>query len=144
MKTVLLIGLALFSLRSIGQRNDSWKVVLNNQEIVYSNLSNEPRHTRTISKAEIKKAGFLEVIYFTHNAHFNWFKRLLVFDENDSQVYTIGFNNSTRLPNSFLKSLFAKTKKLVIYALVEPSDINKTHIIKQKRSHLCTLVLNEY
>ncbi len=143
MKMILLIGLSLISLCSFGQKNDSWKVVLNNQEIVYSNFSNEPRHTRTVSIAEIKKPGFLEIIYFTHNAHFNWFKRLLVFDENDNQVYTIGFNNSTRLPNSFLKSLFAKTKKLVIYALVEPSDINKTHIVKQKRSHLCTLVLNE-
>lgn len=143
MKMVLLIGLALISLCSFGQKNDSWKVVLNNQEIVYSNFSNELRHTRTFSIAEIKKPGFLEIHYFTHNAHFNWFKRLLVFDENDNQVYTIGFNNSTRLPNSFLKSLFTKTKKLVIYALVEPSDINKTHIIKQKRSHLCTLVLNE-
>ena len=65
MKTVLLIGLVLISLRSFGQRNDSWKVILNNQEIVYSNLSNEPSHTRTVSKAEIKKPGFLEIIYFT-------------------------------------------------------------------------------
>ena len=143
MKTVLLTGLILISLRSFGQGSDSWKILFNNQEIVYSNLSNEPRHTRSISKAEIKKTGFLEVLYFTHNSHFNWFKRLLVYDENNNQVYTIAFNNSTRLSNSFLKSLFAKTKRLVIYALVEPADINKTHHKKKKRTHLCTLVLND-
>ena len=74
MKTVLLTGLILISLRSFGQGSDSWKILFNNQEIVYSNLSNEPRHTRSISKAEIKKTGFLEVLYFTHNSHFNWFK----------------------------------------------------------------------
>ena len=141
MKILFLTG--LISLGSLAQTSDSWKIILNNKEIVYSNLSNEARHTRSVSKAEIKKNGFFEIIYFTHNAHYNWYKRLLLFDENHNQVHTIGFNKSTRLANSFLKSLFSKTKRLVFYALVEPSDINKTHLIEQKRTHLCTLVLTE-
>ena len=120
------------------QKVDSWKIKLNNKQLLATSKENEKANIKKITSAELKNNGYLE-ISFKESSPNTWKRSFLFFDKEDNQLLAIDSITYTKIQIATLRELFAGKKEIRIYTTVSPLDPNIA--VRIRRVHLCTLQL---
>jgi hypothetical protein len=120
------------------EAQDKWTVKLNNKLVLTATQEDTLANTYTISAADWRKTGCLEIRYKAADPD-PWIRSFLLYDENDNQLLSKDSVNYTRITLSKLRKLFSGKKKLIIYSVIAPK--NPMMMVKVRRVHLCTLLL---
>lgn len=141
MKNLLLL-VTFLSTAFISQAQDSWKIKLNQKVLLSAAAEDETKNSKKIKRTELNKPGYLEVLYKEMPVKTGWQRSLLLFDENDMELWRKDNSKAAvKISNATLKKLFAGKTRIKIYTISLPTDPNKAAAVRVRRVHLCTLEL---
>jgi hypothetical protein len=124
-------------------KSDSWTIKLNKKVILDAFKYNETANTRTIKLSDLAKNGFLEIIY--HSADTAqakaWKRSFLFMDENDKELLRKDSTINVKISDTQLKKLLGDKKKISIYTIALPMNLEMAARIRVRRLHLCTLII---
>ena len=121
-------------------QQDSWKLCLDKKVLLETSNEDEQKNLVKIGPAELKKNKRLEVSYTQAGSEKGWERQLSVYDGNDQELKSIK-GNMLSLKGSELRSLLEKHKTIKFYTLYSPTDPKMKMMVRLRRVHLCTLVL---
>ncbi|MGZ3844640.1 MAG: hypothetical protein ACXVBH_01210 [Flavisolibacter sp.] len=121
-------------------KQDSWKVCLDKKVLLQTSKEDEQKNVFTITSADLKKSKKLELSYTQVASDKGWERTVSIYDANDQELKTVK-GNKLSLKNSELRSLLEQHKTIKFYTLYSPTDPKMKAMVRLRRVHLCTLVL---
>ena len=129
----------LLAMAAVGQQ-DSWKVCLDKKVLLQTSKEDEQKNVFTITAAELKKSKKFEINYKQVAPDKAWERTLSLYDTNDQELKTVK-GNKLSLKSTALLSLLEQHKTIKFYTLYSPTDPKMKMMVRLRRVHLCTLVL---
>jgi len=130
----------LLSLTGAMAKQDSWKVCLDKKVLLQTSKEDEQVNVSTVTAAELKKSKKLEIYYKQVAPDKAWERTLSIYDTNDQELQTVK-GNKLSLKSAALLSLLEHHKTIKFYTLYSPTDPKMKMMVRLRRVHLCTLVL---
>ena len=130
----LLLGMAAIA------QQDSWKVCLDKKELLQTSKEDEQKNVFTITSTELKKSKKFEINYKQASPDKAWERTISIYDVNDQELKTVKGNRFS-LTTAALKSLLEQHKTIKFYTLYSPIDPKMKMMVRLRRVHLCTMVL---
>jgi len=141
MKTVFFIISILFFVSSASGQSDSWKIYFNKKLLLNTTQESETKNVVKIKSADLKKAGQLSIMFVAGSPNKDWRRTIAIFDDKDSTLYEKTGVTGVRVANARIKKMIAGKTMIKIYTWALPKDPNKAALVRIRRVHLCTLVL---
>jgi len=129
-----------FSMTSAVMAQESWKVTLNDKTVLNATTEDEEKNSVIFKPSDLKKKKDFIVKYIEKDKKNDWERVIVVYDETDHEL-TKQKGAQLKIKNSALHSLFKNTKKIKLYTWALPTDPKLKAVIRIRRVHLCTLVL---
>jgi len=130
----------LLSITGTIAQQDSWKVCLEKEVLLQTSKEDEQKNVITFTAADLKKSKTLQINYKQVASDKGWERTLSIYDVNDQELKTVK-GNKLSLKSSGLRSLLEQHKTIKFYTLYSPTDPKMKAMVRLRRVHLCTLVL---
>ena len=129
----------LLGMTAIAQQ-DSWKVCLDKKVLLQTSQEDEQKNVFTITAAELNKSKKFEISYKHAAPDKAWERTLSIYDVNDRGLKTVSGDKLT-VKTAELRTLLEQHKTIKFYTLYSPTDPKMKAMVRLRRVHLCTLVL---
>ena len=136
MKQALFLFAAFFAVIIAQAQNNSWKIKMNKKVVLATSVENEKANVRKIKKDDLKKTGFLEIL-FTEAEPGTWYRSFQLYDKDDHELLRVDSTTDAKIAFTQLRQLYRNRKEIIIYTTVSPRDPNLA--VRIRRVHLCTL-----
>lgn len=136
MKKATFLFAAIFTVILAQAQNNSWKIKMNKKVVLSTSVENEKANVRKIKKDDLKKTGFLEIL-FTEADPDTWYRSFLFYDKDDHELLRVDSSVNPKIAFTQLRQLYRNRKEIIIYTTVTPRDPNLA--VRVRRVHLCTL-----
>jgi hypothetical protein len=121
-------------------QQDSWKLCLDKKQLLKTSAEDEQKNVITLTSAQLKKSKQLQLVYSQAAPDKAWERTISLYDTNDQELTTQKGNKFT-IKTSSLASLLQQHKTIKFYTLYSPTDPKMKAMVRLRRVHLCTLVL---
>jgi hypothetical protein len=121
-------------------QHDSWKLCLDKKQLLKTSTEDEQKNVITLTSAQLKKSKQLQLVYSQAAPDKAWERTISLYDTNDQELTTQKGNKFT-IKTSSLASLLQQHKTIKFYTLYSPTDPKMKAMVRLRRVHLCTLVL---
>jgi hypothetical protein len=121
-------------------QQDSWKLCLDKKQLLQTSTEDEQKNVITVTSAQLKKSKQLQLVYSQAAPAKDWERTISIYDTNDQELATQKANKFT-VKTSTLASLLHQHKTIKFYTLYSPTDPKMKAMVRLRRVHLCTLVL---
>jgi hypothetical protein len=136
MKQAFLLFAAFFAVIVAQAQTNSWKIKMNKKIVLATSVENEKSNVRKIKKDDLKKTGFLEIL-FTEAEPDTWYRSFQLYDKDDHELLRMDSTTDAKIAFTQLRQLYRNRKEIIIYTTVTPRDPNLA--VRVRRVHLCTL-----